>query len=169
MKALKLGYLLIGANRPLMDKYDCWRKTSELLQLTKRAKQKLEWFIYYYIKGKLSTSVTSRYFGITRKTFYKWFAVFEPSNLKTLEEGSRRPINTRTKQLLRLEKDRILYLRKQNPDFGKMKIERLYQRKFDHSISSWKIQLVIEKYRLQKRPKKLIGSLKNSPFLKEKP
>ena len=168
MKALKLGFRLVAADRPLMNKYDRWRKQAELLKLSKRAKQKLEWFIYYYTKGQSSVATTARYFGITRKTFYKWFSVFDPLNLKALEEGSRRPITTRQKQLLRLEEDRILYLRKQSPEFGKMKIRRLYQRKFGQAISSWKIQLVIEKYHLQRKPKKTDRLFKKQSISKRK-
>lgn len=155
-------------NRPLMDKYDRWRKMAELVKLSKKARQKLEWFIYYYSKGQQSAAITARYFGTTRKTFYKWLAVFDPSNLKALEEGSRTPINTRKKQLIHLEEDRILQLRKANPEFGKMKIRRLYFRKFGQLISSWKIQLVIEKYQLQRRPKKSYRHFKKQSISKRK-
>src|SRR6185436_15458321 len=155
-------------DRPLLNKYDRWRKMAEVLKLSKKAKQKLEWFIYYNTKGKVSASVTSRYFGITRKTFYKWISVFDPLNLRALEEGSRRPITTRKKQLLSSEEDRILYLRKANPEFGKMKIRRLYHRKFGQAISSWKVQLVIEKYHLQRKPKKTDRYFKKQSISKRK-
>lgn len=155
-------------DKPLLNKHDRWRKMVEVLKLSKKAKQKLEWFIYYHTKGHCSASITSRYFGITRKTFYKWLSVFDPNNLRALEEGSRRPITTRKKQLTRTDEDRILYLRKQNPEFGKMKVRRLYQRKFGQSISSWKIQLVIEKYHLQRRPNKLNRYFKKQSISKRK-
>src|SRR3989344_5880429 len=154
--------------RPLLDKYERWRKQAQALKLSKKAQGKLEWFIYYYTKGQSSASVTSRYFGTTRKTFYKWLAVFDPLNLRALEEGSRRPINTRTKQLLRAEEEKVLYLRKANPEFGKMKIRKLYLRKFGQPISSWKVQLVIEKYRLQRRPKKSDRHFKKQSISKRK-
>ena len=70
MKALKLGFRLVAADRPLMDKYDRWRKTAELLKLSKKAKQKLEWFIYYYNKAHKKALVTCRYFGISKTSFY---------------------------------------------------------------------------------------------------
>jgi transposase InsO family protein len=155
-------------DRPLLNKYDRWRQQAKLLKLSKKACLKLEWFIYYYTTGKESAATTARYFGTTRKTFYKWFAVFDPTNLRALEEGSRAPINTRKKQLTRTEEDNILGLRKQNPEFGKMKIRRLYQRKFGQTISSWKIQLVIEKYRLQRRPKKSDRHFKKQSISKRK-
>jgi putative transposase len=155
-------------DRPLLGKYDRWRKMAELLGLSKKAKLKLEWFIYYYTKGQKSAATTARYFGTTRKTFYKWLAVFDETNLKALEEGSRAPIHTRKKQLARLEEDRILGLRKTNPEFGKMKIRRLYQRKFGQTVSSWKVQLVIEKYHLQRQPKKSDRRFKKQSISKRK-
>jgi transposase InsO family protein len=45
-------------------------------------------------------------------------------------------------------------LRTANPEYGKMKIQSLYQRHYGECVSSWKVQLVIEKYRLQRRPVK---------------
>lgn len=168
MKALELRFRLVAADRPLMNKYDRLREQAKLLRLSKKALIKLEWFIYYHTKGKTSASVTSRYFGITRKTFYKWFAVFDPLNLRTLEEGSRRPITTRKRQLSRSEEDRILALRKGNPEFGKMKIKKLYQRVWKQSISSWKVQLVIEKYQLQRRRKKTDRQFKKQSLSKRK-
>ena len=155
-------------DRPLLNKYDRWRKQAQLLKLSKKACLKLEWFIYYYTTGQKSAATTARYFGTTRKTFYKWFAVFDPINLKALEESSRAPINTRRKQLSCTEEDRILNLRNSSPEFGKMKIQRLYQRKFGQSISSWKIQLVIEKYHLQRRPKKSDRHFKKQSVSKRK-
>lgn len=152
----------------LLNKYDRWRQQAKLLKLSKKACLKLEWFIYYYTKAQSSASVTSRYFGLTRKTFYKWFAVFDPANLRALEEGSRAPINTRKKQLTQAEEDKILNLRKANPEFGKMKIRRLYQRVYGQIISSWKIQLVIEKYQLQRKPKKADRNFKKQSISKRK-
>jgi transposase InsO family protein len=67
-----------------------------------------------------------------------------------------------------LDEDRILYLRKASPEFGKMKIRRLYQRKFGQTISSWKVQLVIEKYHLQRRPKKSDRHFKKQSISKRK-
>ncbi len=157
-----------GKQRTLLPKHDRWRQTAQLLKLSKPVRLKLEWFIYYYTKGKRSAATTARYFGTTRKTFYKWFAVFDETNLRALEEGSRAPINTRKKQLTRVEEDRILYLRKGNPEFGKMKIRRLYQRKYVQLISSWKVQLVIEKYQLQRKPKKSDRHFKKQSISKRK-
>jgi len=146
------GYRLPwGKQHVLLNKYERWRKQGELLKLSKKAKLKLEWFIYYYTKGEESAATTSRYFGITRKTFYKWLAVFDPANLKALEEGSRAPINRREHIVNQSQEDCILSLRQLNPEYGKMKIKAIYEREYHEPIASWQIQLIIEKYHLQRR------------------
>lgn len=154
MKALKLGFKLVAADRPLMDKYNRWRKQAELLKLSKRAKQKLEWFIYYYSKASQKALVTCRYFGISKTAFYKWLSVFDETNLKALEESSRAPHTRRESELTAAEEQRVLCLRKLHPEYGKMKLKELYQFHYQETISSWKCQVVIEKYHLQRRPVK---------------
>jgi hypothetical protein len=140
-----------GKQHELLDKYNRWRKTAEILKLSKRAKQKLEWFIYYHEKSQQKALITCRYFGISKSVFYKWLSIFDPANLKALEENSRAPIMRRGIQVTRLEEDRILSLRKANPEFGKMKLRVLYKGHYRETISSWKIQRVIEKYHLQRK------------------
>lgn len=168
MKALKLGYILVAADRLLMDKYDRWRKTAELLKLSKRAKQKLEWFIYYYSKAKGKALVTCRYFGISKTSFYKWLSVFDETNLRTLEESSRAPINRRERLLKTNTEQQILALRKLHPEYGKMKLQALYQFHYKQYISSWQCQLVIEKYHLQRTADKTIRSFKKQSLSKRR-
>jgi putative transposase len=157
-----------GRQHQLLNKYDRWRKQAKLLGLSKKARQKLEWFIYYYSRSQENAARTARYYGMTPKTFYKWLAVFDPSNLKSLEESSRAPITRRTSELTSKEEDRILSLRRANPEFGKMKIQALYFRHYQEQISSWKAQLVIEKYHLQRIPVKGGRSFKKQGISKRK-
>src|SRR3989344_4159802 len=124
----------------LLSRGDRWQKQAELLKLTKKARQKLAWFIYYHTKGRQSAAVTIRFFGISKSVFYKWLAVFDPQNLKALEEGSRAPIKRRGFMVAREEEDRILAMRKLNPEYGKMKLKAIYERENHESVSSWKIQ-----------------------------
>jgi len=44
-------------------------ESQQLRGLSKQARLRLKWLIYYYKHDK-NTSLTSRYFGISRKTFY---------------------------------------------------------------------------------------------------
>lgn len=137
----------------LLSSHERIRKQADILSLSGKAKQKIEWFIYYETKGRKNARRTARYFGIAPKTFYKWHAVFDPENLYALEEGSRAPIHRRKQELTHCEETRILRLRKSHPEFGKMKIQRLYLRIYQESVSSWKVQRVIEKYHLQRKRK----------------
>ena len=143
--------LLWGKQHQLLHQYDRWRKQAELIKLSAKAKQKLGWFIYYHNNNK-NAAVTIRYFGISKTTFYKWLSVFDPVNLKALEESSRAPVRRREIEVSYLEQDRIIYLKKINPEYGKMKIAALYNVHFQEIISSWKVQRIIEKYHLQRKP-----------------
>lgn len=80
-------------------------------QLSPKAQLKLEWIIFYSTVGEESVKNTAFHFGIARKTFYKWLNRFEEKNLRTLEEKSKAPEHTRTRQISFLERDRIKKLR----------------------------------------------------------
>ncbi|PJE73314.1 MAG: hypothetical protein COV00_00520 [Candidatus Tagabacteria bacterium CG10_big_fil_rev_8_21_14_0_10_40_13] len=68
-------------------------KLAYLPQLSPEAKKRLKWFDYYH--RCRNVSLTCRYFGISRKTFYYWQKRYNPRRLESLEEKSRRPKNTR--------------------------------------------------------------------------
>lgn len=112
--------------------------------LSKTAKHRLKWFDYYKKCGNVS--LTCRYFGITRKTFYKWQNFYDPKNLWTLETRSRAPIRKRQRQITSEQEMRIVNLRKRRIKYSKIKIAKIYQREYGETISSWKVQKVIEKY-----------------------
>lgn len=147
-------YRLWQADQPVLPKFDRWRKQAELLGLSKRARQKLGWFIYHEEKASGNARLTCRHFGIGKTVFYKWLSAFDPSNLRALEESSRAPIHTREHVVHPAVEDRIVGLKRTNPEFGKMKVQALYQRLFSEPVSSWQVQLVIEKYRLQRKASK---------------
>jgi len=58
------------------NKYERWRKTAEALKLSRLAKQRLEWIIFYHTKADKNASLTCRHFGITRSKWYFWFSRF---------------------------------------------------------------------------------------------
>ncbi len=164
---------------PLLDKYIRWRKEADLIGLSKEAKARLEWFIFYESKAKKNGRLTCRHFGISSKTFYKWLKIFDEENLRTLEDRSRTPKHTRQKEISSLGEERIIVLRKDHLRWGKMKLQRLYSNLYEEKISSWKIQYTIQKYRLYYHPlrneklqakrkrsqaKKRITELKRQPF-----
>jgi len=162
------GFRLWQAEKVLLNKYDRWRKSAELLKLSKRAKQKVEWFIYYFSKANQKALVTCRYFGIGKTVFYKWLSVFDETNLRGLEEGSRAPVTRRTPVAQPLVEQRILALRKLHPEYGKMKLQHLYQFHFKEPVSSWQCQLIIEKYKLQRRADKTAKRFKKQSLSKRR-
>ena len=80
----------------LLSKHERWRKMAKLLNLSKQARNKLEWIIYYETKAQRNASLTIRHFGISRKTFYKWYHRFQNGqNFSGLEEKERTPHHKR--------------------------------------------------------------------------
>jgi len=139
----------------LLDKYERWRKVAKILKVSKTGRLRLEWIIYYY-QGH-SASQTARRFGIARKTFYKWFSQFFEDNLYSLhclEDKSKAPNHVRQREITPLEEQRIIVLRKQFIKYGKMKLVKKYEKKHQETISSWRIQKVIEKHKLYPKPLK---------------
>jgi len=141
----------------LLNKYERWRRVARILKISKVASQRLEWVIYYYEKSEINVSLTARHFGLPRKTFYKWFKLFDQDNLYSLyllEDKSRAPKRVRQRQITPVEEGRIIELRKKHIRWGKIKLACIYRREYGQTISSWKVQKVIEKYRLYYNPSK---------------
>ena len=155
----------------LLDKYTRWRKVANILKLSKTAKLRLEWIIYYY-EGHNATE-TAIHYGISRKTFYKYHNVFYEDNIYSmykLEDQSKAPIHVRQREITSLQETRIIKLRRSRIKYGKMKLSKLYEREYKESISSWKIQKVIEKYHLYFNPIKTarIASKRNKSQKKKR-
>jgi len=66
--------------------------------LSKQARLRLKWLIYYYKHGK-NASLTSRYYGISRKTFYKWYNRYKMFGYKGLEDLSKAPRKKRQPEI----------------------------------------------------------------------
>ena len=54
------------------------------------ARQRLKWMDYYRAHGN-NAALTSRHFGISRQTFYRWRKRYNPRDLSSLESRSVRP------------------------------------------------------------------------------
>lgn len=143
----KLGYSFKVKTIKLPDKWTLLRKVGRDT-LSPAAKLKLEWIIFYHTVGKEQVKATASHFGISRKTLHKWLARFDETHLKSLEDESRRPDNLRTWMVTQTEEIRIIKLRKDNIEFGKAKLKRLYFRKYQENISTWKIERVIRQFKL---------------------
>jgi len=162
----------------LLSKYERWRRIAKSLKLSKKARQRLEWIIYYYAKSQKNVSLTSRHFDITRRMFYYWYNRFDEANLRTLEDRNTAPINKRQREITSEQEQRIIALRKEHIHWGKIKLAIIYYKAYQEKISSWKIQKVIELYKLypnRKRAEKLrvkrlkVQKRKRITELKKKP
>ena len=147
------GYYLVP-HHVFMGRHERWRKQADALKLSKEARTRLEWMIYYETTAKKNASLTCRHFGIVPKTFYKWRNQFDEKNLRTLETKSRAPKHVRQKAITLLEEERVVTIRKAHIRWGKVKLARHYRNTYKETISSWKIQYTIEKYKLYYNPKK---------------
>jgi len=95
--------------------------------ITPEAAKKLRW-MDHYVKNR-NARLTCRYFGICPKTFYRWWNRFDPYDLTTLEEESRRPRHVRQPQTPVAVVEAILELKTQHPRLGKKKLVVLLARK----------------------------------------
>ncbi len=146
---------------PLKEKWTRVRGVANMVGLSVKAKEKLEWIIFYHTFGKENASETSSYFGITRKTFHKWLKRFDEENLLSLEEHSKAPAKRRAWEVTRTEEERIICLRKKHIKWGKAKIKKLYSNDYKETISTWKIERVIRYHKLFSDPKKHLKLVKN--------
>ena len=95
-----------------LKEHDRWRKVAELLRLSRAARGRLEWIIFWEKNGK-DASFAARHFGISRKTFHKWISRFEKDFLRGLEDESRRPKRRRLRQYSALQYQKVVSLRKE--------------------------------------------------------
>jgi len=143
----KTRFFLTPKDKPVSDKWTLIRNVGRDI-LSPDAQLKLEWIIFYETVAKGNAKQTALHFGVSRKTFHKWLNRFKETNLKTLEEVSRRPLNTRDWMVTKVQERRVISLRKKNMEFGKKKLKRIYIREYREPISTWKIERVIRQYNL---------------------
>jgi len=136
----------------LMPLYHMLSYLKKYANLSKEAKQRLKWMDYHRQCG--NASKTCRYFGISRQCFYEWYRRYDPNNLYTLENKSTTPIRKRQREITPEQEMRVVQLRKKYICYSKIKLAKIYLREYDELISSWKIQKVIEKYKLYPNPRK---------------
>lgn len=111
----------------LMPEHERWRAVAKELKLSRLAILRLNWIIHYF-EGNTATQ-TARHYGISTKTFYKWFGQFDRDNLYTLyllEDKSKAPLKVRQREITNIQEDRIVKLRKERIRYGKMKLEKIY-------------------------------------------
>jgi len=121
-------------------------------KLDRAGKQRLEW-IRKNEKWK-NVSKVCRYYGISRKTYYKWQERYELFGIIGLTDMSKAPNKKREAEISRQEEIRIIKLRKQYIRYGPRKISILYERLYGERISSWKVYRVIREHNIYWEPVK---------------
>ena len=102
------------------------------VELTREARRRLEWIDWYHSHGS-NARKTCRHFSICPDTFYRWLRRYNPRDLSTLENRSRRPASVRQPTWSPELSERVLGLREQYPRWGKDKLVVLPERE------GWKV------------------------------
>ena len=89
--------------------------------LSERARQRLKWMDYYEKHGR-DVRDTCSYFYIDRQKFYRWKKRYDPQNLKSLEDRSKRPKHVRQSSASPELVEAVLKLREEYPRWGKDKL-----------------------------------------------
>jgi putative transposase len=95
-------------------------------RVSKDAAKRLRWMDYYGRFG--NARQTCRYFGISAQTFYRWKNRYDPYDLTTLEEETRRPRRVRGPETSERVVERIRELREEYPRWGRDKLAVLLER-----------------------------------------
>ena len=90
---------------------DHWRALAEYWRISDKAKQRLEWIVFYQTVADRDSTATAKYFGISRKTFHKWNKRFNPQVIQSLEDHSREPKRKRQWQVTKRQEERIISLK----------------------------------------------------------
>ncbi|TSC64155.1 MAG: Uncharacterized protein G01um1014106_255 [Parcubacteria group bacterium Gr01-1014_106] len=136
------------------SKWDRLRALAKTLGLSREARNRLEWMLWYTTAGQKNARATCRHFGIPPKTFYVWHKRFSETHLRSLEDRSHRPHRVRSRMITAEEEQRVIALRKAHLAYSKLKLAVLYRQRHGVPISSWKIQKVIEGRQLYPNPVK---------------
>jgi transposase InsO family protein len=131
------------------------RKVAQLLNLSKTARMRLEWFLWREARQATITT-TCRHFGVTPKTYHKWAKRFNEANLRTLEDISKAPRVRRYKEYTPLQFERVVGLRKEFIRYGKEKLLDRYHTRYpeDTILSAWNIQCIIQSSGIYYHPAK---------------
>lgn len=114
--------------------------------LSKQARQRIKWFDYYHKCCNISR--TCRYYGISRKTFYKWKRRYLKYHLPSLENDSRRPRHLRQSKIPWEQVLVVKKLRTQYPYYSKYKVSVILKRDHSINLSASTVGRIIKKYNL---------------------
>jgi transposase InsO family protein len=145
---------LAWLNKPF-SKVKLQQSVARTLKLSREARQRLSWLTYHRTTADGNARLTCRRFGISPKTFYRWYNRYDGQNLVTLEEKPSVSRKRRVRTYTSLQYLRIIELRREHIRWGKEKLRMIYLIKYPESpISSWHVQKIIERSGLYYHPKK---------------
>jgi putative transposase len=117
-KAISYGHIVPGSA--------FIRSLAQQGTISKGAALRLKWFDFY--RGCGNIRLTCRHFAISPTTFHKWRDRFDPYDLTTLEDLSRRPHRVRQAQTPPAIVEKIRILRERYPRWGKEKLAVVLRR-----------------------------------------
>ena len=130
----------------ILPNNNAWAKVRSV-QLSREAKFRLK-VIEHYLFTTKNVNLTCRHYAIARSYFYKWFNRYNPKNLRSLEDLSRRPKHLRTTSynydLVKL----IRKLRTDYPRYSSKKLAVILKRDFNLIYSAATIGRIIKKFNL---------------------
>jgi len=134
------------------------RQTPSLSRDTRR---RLAWMDFYRSHGQ-NARLTCRHFAISPTTFHKWLRRWDPKNLLSLEDRSRRPHRVRSSPLPQSTVDKVLALRREFPAWSKVKLAVLLRERHAVTLSPSTLGRLFKKHNLflPKRRKKGLRRLK---------
>ena len=142
------------------------------VKVSKQARQRIKWFDYYHKCQNVSR--TCRYYGISRKTFYKWKRRYLKYHLPSLENNSRRPRHLRQSKIPWEKVLLVRKLRTQYPYYSKYKLSVILKRDHGINLSASTVGRIIKKYDLffkspYRRKKERYASVNRKKLSKDYP
>jgi len=116
-------------------------------QLSPEAKRRLAWLDFYSSHDR-NARLTCRHFALSSRTFYKWLHRFNPRNLASLEDRSRKPHRLRSSPIPQTTVDKVVALRKEFPAWSKYKLAVLLKSRHGLSLSPSTLGRIIARYHL---------------------
>ena len=116
--------------------------------LSQKAKIRLKWM--RYIEQGHSVIECSRHFDYPERTIRYWRRRYNPNDITSLKDRSRRPNNVRKSTVKQAHIEMVIQLRKKFPSFGKEKIQVLLKKRGVY-IGQSRIQKIINSAGLKRK------------------
>ena len=116
-------------------------------QLSPEAKRRLAWIDFYSAHDR-NARLTCRHFAISPRTFYKWLRRFNPRDLASLEDRSRKPHRLRSSPLPQATVEKVVALRREFPAWSKYKLAVLLKSRHGLTLAPSTLGRIISRYNL---------------------